>query len=235
MSTRSLHPLTPWPARLWPYTASEEQAFIAELVEFAARYQPKERPTIDATLTEWGWARDDLTMCLTALRAGCPLDVVLQLAPGVDPTGMLAGYRHLEQLLAAGASAWAALIASTTPARITEHAIVAVKLLPAPVGRILETLDDPDPAVLTLAISEEVAAVETTRAEVDRVIAEVAVVDTAEGIERLIDLGLELFRPDGECLWNHTSFLPERVGELTPLKVSDLLGERRDPELSPDD
>lgn len=215
----------PWPGRAWPASADEERRFVTEL-----RRAAEDRRTVAVRLPvrrRKAFDRVDLTLVLTALRAGAPWALVATIAPGARPERMVSAYDHLDGALAASRASWNTLVAAGRAGdveTVQACADAAGLLLPGPVGRVVSVAAS-TPAILPECVDVEVSAIESTRKIAEQV--SEAIFAARNPLEASL-LARHLFDPVFPCLTQHPSFLPERVAELYPLRVVDLLGERRD-------
>lgn len=197
----------PWPGSHIPHDRAGEQTFVASLPRSS-------RKRFD---------RNDVTWLLTALRSGTTVAALRDLAPGVDLIGLRAAYRGLEARRREASDAWSALCDGEDPTHLVP---IAYRILPVPVTQI------------SAAGGPTAEAARRATAEIRRVW---QLCDSvASLVERLaagdpLSAQLEarrLWDPSGYCLWNSPFFLPRRVGELTPLRASDLLGAGRGEEMT---
>lgn len=246
------HLWNPWASRCWPASHAEEQVFLDELTQ---RVRSTSRRTLASAEVMVGagpgsvvmtaevvvrrrpsraqrpsWDRDHLTCVLTALRGGASTQEIFAIAPGMNPTALLAAYRDLEIARHASAEAWEAIATQRTYDALEHHGVDAAKLLPVPVARIWDRAYR-SRSRLGTAIDRQAALVREAREAADHLIERLGTVD-ANSHERqrgdAVVLGRQLFNPAGSSLYAHSHFLAGRVGELSSVRVADLLGERRD-------
>jgi hypothetical protein len=174
-----------------------------------------------------GWARSDLTCVLTALRAGARPSEIFSVAPGLDPAAMVAAYHSIDALRIRALRAWNAICANPTSESLELHGAEASKLMPVPVARLFDTVYRSHRHLAARVVAESVRVAEF-HASADRINGRLHNVDPdgPHGHEAVM-IGRQLFNPAGNCLYSHSHFLPRRVGELSPVRVGDLLGERR--------
>lgn len=203
-----------WPGRRWPVSVDEEHVFVSELTAAAGR-RPSQR-----------WSRADLTACLTALRAGCTLTEVLEWAPGASPSAMLAAYRHLDARRMEAIEAWGHICAAPGTDVLVVHGTLAYRLLPVPVQTVLNAIEQlaERPAAFSRVVRRTAAEVRHMTAAGQKVSARLAVTTDSR---HAVDLGRRLFDPVASCVWAEPYFAAERVGELSPVRVADLLDESR--------
>ena len=204
-----------WPARHWPSSAAEEQAFVLDLSAAADLPEGKHVSS----------ERGDLTTVLNVLRNGMSYEDLLKVAPGVVPRRLLSAYREIDKLRRESLESFAALLESPNQHTIHEYATAAAKLLPVPTYR------------LVAAVSESPTAVRRTVVELRAQIAESLEVASehetrlASGSLAAFDavrLGRSLYDPFAGGVWSLPYYTPTRVGTLVPARVRDLLGERED-------
>lgn len=206
------YPWHVWPGRHWPATAQEERQLVAELIELCG--EPCEN-----------FDRGDLTAMLNALRCGVTVVDVLESAPGLDPARMLAAYEHLEGLRATAVDAWTELMGSPTISALAHLGPIAAQIMPMPVYRLATA------AARNVNPAKDQTAAKVA-AEVQRVGAlalstEAKLYGAEPPCEESIRIGRELYNPYVPGLWGDPFYLPVRVGVLMPIKVCDLLQERR--------
>lgn len=102
-----------WPGRSYPSSLEEEMQFVKDLTLLVAS-----TGTHDTT-----WNRNDLTLVVTALRAGISLERLVYFVPEASPAALLSAYLHLEVLRAASVAAWEAIKASKTASALLSHRI----------------------------------------------------------------------------------------------------------------
>lgn len=201
-----------WPGRHWPSSAAEEAALVADL---AARVGDGPRPVVN---------RAHVTSVLNVLRCGLTVDAVLATAPGIDPACLLAAYERMEALRARSAAAWAAIVADPCMHTLTEFGPTAARVLSVPVYRL---------AIAAQAVSPET--LRSTARQLDAQVRQVGALSLRleEQLARLVppseqgvSLGRRLYNPYQPAVWGDPFYLPARVGTLSPVRASDLLGER---------
>jgi hypothetical protein len=246
-----IHLWNPWSSRCWPCSATEERALLAELEDLVEHVTPvpKRRsnasrraatPTSSPTTppkrgndlpeplpSELGWSRSDLTCVLTAVRAGATPEDIFSVAPGLDPAAMVAAYRSLDALRVRAVRAWQAICVNPAVETLEIHAEEAAKLLPVIVARLWDTVYRSHRHLPARVMAESVRVAEC-HAAAERIGGRLGGFDPGRaGSLEAVMLGRQLFNPGGNCLYSHSHFLARRVGELSPVRVADLLGERR--------
>ena len=209
-----------WPGRHWPASVEEEVTLVADLQRRAGS------PAVT-------FERGDITAVLNMLRLGLTLDEVQPYAPGLDPARLLAGYRTVEAEHARSMACFVALLTDPTPAEVAHHAEMAAHLIPVPTYRLVSAVRRLETG--TWSLDEFELAVEAVEGAV---MAAVAVsLDAEERLALLTDasyqgnpstgvrLGRQLYDPYDPCLWGSPLYLPRRVTDLIPSRVSDLLRE----------
>lgn len=203
----------PWPVdRSWPASSSEEVAFVAHLADASSGESVRHD-------------RADVTVLVTALRNGAAAPEVLAWACGIRPGRLLAAYHDLERRRADAARAWRRIAAEPTTSTLATRGPDAARIVPAAVGQMTRVMRNTSAAGLPLAAAKLQARMDEaarTVAAVERQLAE------ERDFERACRVGAQLFAPFAECLWAHPLFLPERVGQLSPQRVADLLDEDPD-------
>jgi hypothetical protein len=201
-----------WPGRHWPLLQSEEAQFVADLTQRAGT----RRTAFD---------RGNLTAVLNSLRCGLSVDELFNVAPGLDPAGLLVAYQWVDTLRATSADAWKAIVAAPTLATVTTHGHEAAKLLPVPVRRMMATAEHVNAELLAAAARE--AALRIAHTTTRAMLIESKLAHHTPPSPPAVDLGRLLYDPYEPQLWGDPYFLPDRVGSLMPLRVADLLGEAR--------
>jgi len=205
--------MLPWhagPGRGWPLSAEEEAAFVGELKAAGG--------TGEVT-------RSDITFLMTALRSGATLTELMDFLPGTNPADMLACYRFLDRVRLDAVKAWWRICGEPGAYVFSQNAERAAVLLPVPI----------------LHLSSAVATAHGPQATAHLVMAAAAKVtevgESASVLERGLDLksrsdqdklalGADLFNPVQPGVWGHPYFLATRVGNLCPIRIADILGER---------
>lgn len=200
-----------WPGRHWPLLASEEEAFVADLVD-ASEGGP--RP----------FDRDELSLVLTAMRSGVNVAEVVRMAPGVHPGSLLGAYVRLDEALKRSLVAYHAIVTSPDLDTLTRNAAAAAVLFPLPVYRLSLATRHQEASLeeavrLMVEDATRVGDLEST------IIADLVELSAPSTVG--VSLGRKLFNPYTPALWGHPNYVPARVGALTPLRVRDLLGESR--------
>ncbi len=201
-----------WPGRCRPHSVVGEATFVEELGRLE--------------LASDSFDRNDVTWLVSALRAGADPDTVVRTAPGVAPGRMLAAYRELESRRARSEAAWDRVRANPTAGTLEADGDQAARLLPVPVTRLRTGLSGDVDRVLEHLLVE----VGRSRDVADDIAARAETLSGGPAEVQL--LGRQLWSPSAGCMYNDPYFLPRRVGELSPVRVSDLLGVRRTSDLT---
>lgn len=196
----------------WPASQDQEHQFVADMRRAASD------TTTEATRTA-------TTCVLNALRSGATLEQVRDLLPGMNPSEMLASYRVLSRRLNVSKNAWARIVEHGTQDALNKEAPRAGTLMPIPVHRlqfVLSQINMPERAADLIA---------DTGRRVREVSAQSQVIEEKltqfpAGHRSAIGLGRSLHDVSQPGLWGHPFFLPDRVGQLSPIRAIDL---RRDP------
>lgn len=212
-----------WPGRHWPLSPKEEKSFVSSL---RAAGPP-------ATEFE----RGDVTAVLNILRLGLNLPEMASFAPGLDPARLLGAYLYLAHRRDTSAASFAHLMKHHTMSEVDVHALRASRLVPVPTYRAVTAIrayessrHSPADALalrttLTrikdmIAKSRDLAAhAESTLAAMNPVHLDETTMTTA------VRLGRALYDPYDDCLWSAQFYLPQRVTDLVPGRVADLLEE----------
>jgi len=205
----------PWPVeRAWPLRADEEATFVTTLADAAEESDPRE------TARPEGWTRSDLTAVVTALRQGVTGTQLLTHAPGRHPATLHAAYRAADQALHSTLTAFDRLLTTPTMSSLSADGPVAARLLPRPVADLVTVAYHTAGAGNTLAAGK-------IRAHIAEASAHAAALEEDVAAARFRDdaciIARELFHPQQSCAWSHAYFVPSRVGQLTPIRLADLL------------
>ena len=200
---------TAGPFRGWPSSAQEEKTFVAAAKAAAG---PKKKEFL----------RSDLTLLLVALHDGASFEQLVEFLPGTEPATLISAYEYIDSLRRKSTAAWNKAVASPFKPLPTRAQALASLLLPVPVARI----------TTGFAASEKAGHWAATRALADveretayaQEVEDDLVLDSHSPVRRL-KIGAELFRPHSECLWSSPFYLPRRITDLSPVRVSRLLGE----------
>jgi hypothetical protein len=213
-----------WPGRHWPASPKEEKAFVAELTK---------RTDAPAETFE----RGDITAVLNILRLGLSLDEVLVVAPGLNLARLLGGYNYIARRRKTAADSFTHIIKHHTMSEINQHAEAASLLVPVPTYRVVTAIRNyeesgrrPSDARLmndTLKRVKDLVAVAVTDATSagDKLSTMTSRGATDEQLTKAVRLGRTLYDPYDDCLWGAQFYLPTRVTDLVPGRVSDLLEE----------
>lgn len=209
-----------WPGRHWPATAVEEKVFIDELKDLSADFPTplKSQPQ---------YTRGDMTALLNSLRCGSTFQELYSFLPGLNARNMLAAYEHLAERLKESRVAWQRLVKDPSVSTVTHNGPDAIAVLPGiedPLFRVRVVMGPHHLPEQVAALNELV--IENTQAATDKEAElEQTILDGAS--EQAIELGAQLYNPYRPALWGHPLFLPSRVVSLMPVRVADLLRERR--------
>lgn len=204
-----------WFGRGWPSGAEHEEEFVEALRSRAGK-------------TRGRYGRVSVVMFITALRCGTDLEQMFEQAPGLKAADMLVSYERLDQARKDAVEAWQALCEEPTAAQVQELGPTIDKILPVPAARLRLALAD-TPESSARLVGDINRRISDLHIACDEVYQRIAAEAATGKLERAINVGRELFDPtSGHYLWAATYYLPRRVGELSPLRIIDLLGERRD-------
>jgi hypothetical protein len=204
-----------WPGRHWPALPEEEHQFVADL----------ERAALEVGAGNAKVERYHHTAVLNALRCGLTAAQLLELIPGSRPQDLLTAYVTLERERMQSWLAWREIVEDPTWETVTHYTAEAKLLLPVPVARVVTIASQVrGPHAVAQAVRDVNESVQ-------------AHVRAAEHIEHMlaartppdpvgVNLGVKLHNPKDPGVWGHPYFLPSRVGNLSPNRVRDLLGER---------
>lgn len=229
-----------WSARSWPVSLAEEAALVAELAGSAPRgaatrpsrpSRPSEALSLLAkTVDEATGAnasgplnedvRDQVVWLVTALRCGASLTQMETLAPGLSRPDLLQAYVAVELRRRASVAAWRQLCRTPDVRTFREVAASAAQLLPVPVARIAAAAER-SPAVLAETVAQCATAVHEAASRAHAIEAVLAAGRSPDAVQT----GRALLDPTNPGWWDHGMYLPRRVGDVTPNRLRDLLGE----------
>jgi hypothetical protein len=199
--------LLPWSTAQRPATARDERRFVEELRRRAGSPAAEHR-------------RGDLTVVLNALRGGLAVDDLLDMAPGAVPGRLLAAYHDLDARRSASVEAWGEIVADPSLRALERHAPVAAALAPILVDRVRSAA-----LIGTDALADVVerfdARVVEQRLAVWRL--ELVLDKSSRTDADAISIGQLLYDGSPDCLAARDDFLADRVGLLSPTRVTALL------------
>lgn len=207
------HPWHVYPGRHWSLSETEEEVFVAELERLGGRSRGSQ------------FNRGDTTALLNALRCGIEPHVVLDACPGLKADRVAAGWRDLKVRLAKARGSWERILAEPSWHVLADHAFSASLILPIPVRRLTAAANTLRPQELEGLVAEIVA--ECAIINVGAAACEAELATLVQPSERGVKIGRVLYDPYQPSLWGHPYYVPTRPGTLMPVKVADLLGERR--------
>lgn len=209
LAAETAAPWLPWHSRGWPATRGEERVFLIDLWELA-----EGRPGT--------YRRSDATALLNGLRGGLTVRELVDAAPGLSPTRLLAAYLDLQHRRRMARAAWDELVELRSASVVLDLALAAGRLAPGPVSQLCNVARDrPDlvPDAVARA-AQRCARAFHMAAEVERRIETIH-----EGCGHRPRLALQLFEPGYPTLWSDPSYLPTRVTDIVPERLRTLLGE----------
>lgn len=209
-----------WPARNWPLTADEEEQFVDDL-----RVRCRSRRRGKSGTARRTAQRADTTSLLNALRCGLSCDELFEHAPGLSPKLVLSAYEDLDAKRRQSAEAFEQIIEHRTLEALVDWSQQASVLMAVAVRRMTPAGAVPDDEAVAVRIARVLVEVERVRAEAESIEAELA--DRGAPDAYAVELGRCLYDPYDPALWSDPFYVPQRVGDLVPLRVADLLGERR--------
>jgi hypothetical protein len=166
-----------------------------------------------------------VTLLLGMLRCGAPVESILAFAPGVRCDRLHAAYLLLDKKRCASVASWAAIVEDPTRLTIRENAISAVRLLPTPMYRLTEMADRLRDAQLDRIVATFCEQIDIAHDQADEL--ENSLASSRISLDQAVEVGKELYNPHTPSVWGQPFYLARRVGDLMPLRVADLLGERR--------
>jgi hypothetical protein len=213
-ASRSLHSLpvevaSPWAGRQSPCSAAEEQAFVLELEIMSGHADVDE------------FERRDVTVLITALRAGIMPSELLEQAPGVKPNRLLAAHRELDGRRLLAEHAWRTIVVDPSMLAFETFAPCAAELLPAVISHLATYRHDPEQFELGVADAAE----QVMRTSRRVLVLEQRLAEATPDLAKARELGTLLYDIYGQGAWSLPTFLPPRVGALVPLRLGALLGD----------
>lgn len=202
-----------WPGRNWPLSCTEEREFAAELAGAARR-----PPRLDRQPP-----RVHVTAVLSAIRCGLDASQLREVAPGLSGESLNRAYLYLEKLRAESDSAWFRIVEDPTPQSLRSNGPQAALIRQVPVYRLLPVAQH-TPDQLPQAVVRAQRRLEETHRQAHEIEDELSALTPPS--KRGVALGRMLLEPFDPGLWDDPHFAACRVGELTPNRVRDLLGER---------
>lgn len=194
-------------ARGYSLSAQEE----SQLVQALARARRRVKPRSHKTLPD----RQVMSLLLTLLRDGASLQDLHESAPNLSPRELAKIYRIVDSELQDARTAWEEMLSQPEHAETVSDA--AARIAPHPVSILLDT-PVPDRAERAEWVRRKV--LETT----DRINRYEQQMHTTDAQSERYNLHYSLARADS-CLWDDLYFIPKRVGQLTPARLSFVLGE----------
>lgn len=201
-----------WDAKLRPALRSEEERFKEDLIKWC---EVNEKESVREDARDF---RGDITAMVNVLRCGLSFSDMEELAPSVNLHQLLESYCYVEDLLSSALECWNKICTEGTIDSLQEYGMCAATILPVPV-RKLYTLVDSD--LFDFELSEQIAEVSQERfraSQIESLLAHLPAPDAAS-----TEIARILYSPYDVCLWNSPNFLPERVGELSPTRLKELL------------
>lgn len=208
-----------WPGRNFPCTAREEATFLQDMRSAVGTVKGA------AKTKKVAFDRGDVTSVMNALRCGLTFAELQERAPGLKPARLLAAYLEVDRLRAQSVNAWLELVADGGLESIVNWASAAAVLMGTPVRRVQPISNNLSEELLrdrVKQVQERVLVTVRQGEKIEKVLDERRV-NASDSVE----LGRLLYDPYDPSLWADPYFLPERVGTLMPLRLADLLGERR--------
>ena len=194
-------------SRGYSHSPTEEQYLIEEFRMFTGD-KPKREPKV---LPD----RQVASLLLTMLRDGASPDDIEGIAPRLDPRDLEAVYVAVAEKLHSARNAWLDILKN--PDQFDDLAADAGRLMPHLVN-ILRSAEPQDRSELAESLGKKSA---ITTEKINNIERRLHVTDDPE--ERH-NLHYSLARAHS-CLWDDFLFLPDRVGQLTPTRLSFVLGE----------
>lgn len=201
----------PWPtwcgSRGYPFTEAEEHRFVLELGGAAEKLSQR-IPRNQRVLTD----RALVTVVATATRLGVSADHVLSVLPQVDPKDLVSVYWELRERVNVAADGWDHLVKDPCGQGAFARAQEAALLVPRPVQSVISVHDEEDRQAAAAIAREDVA-------KRTNLVIEMSAACTGGTMKSVTT-------PEGRLLWDDPFALPRLVGQLTPARLTLLLGEQ---------
>jgi hypothetical protein len=211
-----------WPGKNRPATAHEEQKLVSGLRDAAGGGAESFAGIGDG---DGQVQRGVLTALMNALRCCLTAPELFERAPGLNPAELVFAYDLVDSARRKSVDAFDSIVREPTLESLVEHSAAASLLMGVPVRE----MTPPGGVIENAAVERAVARVMQNVDAVSRRAFEFeeSLRLCAPGEAAGVEIGRLLYDPYQAALWSSPYFLSRRVGDLVPLRVADLLGERR--------
>lgn len=212
------------PGQGFSMSLEQERTFVLDLKEKAKDSKKKGR-----------YNRDDLIIVLTALRCGTSVDTLLKMAEGCDVKNLYLSYLKLEEKRCKAVEAWNDLISNPDYTHILKNKQNIKKIMPF----IGSKLDDIVIEVKNESIKKEqildrimdlafnVTKVTMLASSKENELSDYLNRRNKLSEKKAVEIGVELYDPIRPGIYGNNFYLPNRVASLTPIRVRDLLNEKK--------
>lgn len=207
-----------WRGKNRPCTAAEEVSFHSDLLDIAVD-SGVPAPVDSGHPAALTWGRVDLTVLAAALRSGATAAEVVSVAPGVNVWALLGAYSAVERARVTAVAAWHRVVDLKVP--VSEEDLEAAAVLIPTAARVISEARQFSTQAFLEVRSQQRLYIVSVWSSVDRVFSELAAVDVNDD-HGTVALARKLYYPESDCLYVDAHFLPRRVGELSPHRVSTL-------------
>lgn len=212
------------PGQGFSMSLEQERVFVLELKERSVDSKKKGR-----------YNRDDLIIVLTALRCGTSVDILLQMAEGSDVKNLYISYLKLEEKRLKAVEAWNDLILYPDYAHVMKNKNSIKKIMPF-VGSKLddivlevesESIKKEQMLDKIMYIASNVTKVSMLASSKENELSDFINKRNNISEKKAIEIGVELYDPIRPGIYGNNFYLPNRVASLTPMRVRDLLNEKK--------
>jgi hypothetical protein len=201
-----------WPGQLFPASASQETAFVADLNASVKRVSRCNR--------------DDITALMSMLRCGTSLEDALAFAPGIRRRlgALLDAHRRIDAKRSSAIAAWDKILADPSPSVWQAQSPLAAVLFPVAMERVAHQSRDGarDLAPVVVQVQQRMQEMALTAERLEHHLSKIP-----PTMPQASTISGALFTPNGPCCYADPFFVPTRLSVLTPARVADLIGEPR--------
>ncbi len=212
------------PGQGFSMSLEQERAFVLELKERSIDSKKKGR-----------YNRDDLIIVLTALRCGTSVDSLLKMAEGCDVENLYISYLKLEEKRFKSVEAWNDLILYPDYAHVLKNKNNIKKIMPF-IGSKLEdiilevkseSIKKEQMLDKIMDIASNVTKVSMLASSKENELSDFINKRSKISEKKAVEIGVELYDPIRPGIYGNNFYLPNRVASLTPIRVRDLLNEKK--------
>jgi hypothetical protein len=212
------------PGQGFPMSLEQEREFNLELKERSKSSKKKGK-----------YSRDDLIIVLTALRCGTLVDDLLKMAEGCDVINLYISYQKLEEKRIKSVDAWNDLILNPDYTHILKNKNNIKKIMPF-IGSKLddivldvksENLKKDQMLDKIMELASNVTKISMLANSKENELKDYLKKKSKLSEKKAIEIGVELYDPIRPGIYGNNFYLPNRVASLTPIRVRDLLNEKK--------